>query len=230
MVGGGGRADQGPPTGCKTRSGAVRTAKVLSVKVRGVCGVRAQGRCVNSRRTTACVHTGAGRAGARRCAVRGVAGPEEGAGRALCPALVCQRGAGVQTHGVWRGPGFRAQGEGLRASVGLCPGRLCLPRSVGGPGCLLTPGSAGGDAGPTPGSTSAPTPASRSWIAPAPGRPLLRHPCSVAGRSSRAGASPRGWGLRGARRPNGAAPQSGHAPRSPPRAPSRSPARSPAPS
>lgn len=54
------------------------------------------------------------------------------------------------------------------------------------------PGFRGGDAGPTPGSTSAPTPASRSWLAQEPGRPLLRHPCSVAGRSSRAGAAPHG--------------------------------------
>lgn len=192
--------------------------------------MRAQGRYVNSRQTTACVHTGAGRAGARRCAVRGVAGPRGGRRACSVPRVgVPARRGGADARSV-RGPGFRAQGVGLRASVGLCPGRLCLPRSVGGPGCLLTPGSAGGDAGRTPGSTSAPTPASRSWLAQAPGRRLLRHPCSVAGRSSSAGASPHGWGLCGARRPNGAAPQSGHAPRSPPRAPSRSPARSPAPS
>lgn len=50
--------DQGPPTGCKARSGAVRTAKVLPVKVRGVCGVRAQGRCVNSRVNRVCAHGG----------------------------------------------------------------------------------------------------------------------------------------------------------------------------
>lgn len=52
--------------------------------------------------------------GALRCAVRGVAGLGKGARRALCPACVCKRGAGVQA----RGAGGPQHGEGaLRASA-----------------------------------------------------------------------------------------------------------------
>lgn len=156
---------------------------------------------------------GRGRAPGVLCAPRWCASAARGCRRTECE--------GPRVSGIRRGT------ECVRPSMprALVPAALCVGARV-----PTHPGFRGGDAGPTPGSTSAPTLASRSWLSQALGRPLLRHPCSVAGRSSPAGASPHGWGLRGARRPNGAAPQSGHAPRSPPRAPSRSPARSPAPS
>lgn len=132
-----------PPTRCKARSGAVRTAKVLSVKVRGVCGVRAQGRCVNNRVNLVCAHGGrASWCQAMRSARCGWAGK----GRRACsvPRVgVPARRGGADARSA-RGSGFPEQGEGLRASVRPCPGRLCPPRSVGGPGCLLTRGSVEG--------------------------------------------------------------------------------------
>lgn len=188
----GGVLTRDPQRDVKARSGAVRTAKVLSVKVRGVCGVRAQERCVNSRVKRVCAH--GGRASWRR-AMRSARSGWAREGRRACsvPRVgVPEQRGGADARSV-RGPGFRAQGEGLSASVpmprALVPAVLC-----GWAGVPTHPGFRGGDAGPTPGSTSAPTLASRSWLAQEPGRPLLRHPCSVAGRSSRAGAAPHGSG------------------------------------
>lgn len=130
---------------------------------------------------------GAGRAGTRRCAVRGVAGPGKGAGRALCPALVCRR----TEYEELRVSGAR---RGTECACPSMPMALVPAALYGWAGVPTHPWFRGGDAGPTPGSTSAPTLASRSWLAQAPGRPLLRHLCSVAGRSFLAGAVPHGSG------------------------------------
>lgn len=205
---------------------AVRTARVLSVKVRGVRGVQAQGRRVNSGVNSVCVHTGTGGAGARRYAVRGVAGP--GKGR---PACCVPRWCSSAARGCRRTECERPWVPGARrgtASVRPCPGRaLGLGRGAYSP--RVPPWGRGSDSRLCLRST-APVPASRCWLAQAPDRQPLRHPCSVAG--TRLAPEPRlaDRGLRGARRPNRAAPQSGHAPRSPPRAPSRPPACPPAPS
>lgn len=167
---------------------------------------------------------GTGVRGARRCAVRGVAGPRKGAGRALCRACVCKRGAAVRSARVCRRAecaeaGVRGPGRGrcVRPRAGRVSGG-----SRGAAGCVLTrPG----------GGAAAPARARRSWLAapvrpPAartPRRPPATRPlqCRSAPASEERGA---GRGLGGAGAAGRAAPQSGHAPRSPPRAPSRSPA------
>lgn len=175
----------------------------------------------------ACVHTRDGRAGrdAMRSARSGRAG--KGAGRAVCPAYVCQRGAGVRTRRVRGGRGPR-RGEGaLRASA-----RLTAPREYPGAAGATHPGPA---EGPLLRSGSGSWLLARRSRLPAglpqrarsgakPGRRRQRHPCSVARRPPRGSAARTGGSAGPGRRTGAAAPQSGHAPRSPPRAPSRSPA------
>lgn len=172
------------------------------------------------------MHTGAGHQ-AMRSARSGWAGE----GRPACSVsrvAVPERCGGADARSV-RGPGCRAQEEGLRASV---PAQgTCACRSLGVGRGAYSPRVP--PLGPRVDSrlclcSAAPVPASRRWLAQESDCQPLRHPCSVAG--TRLAPEPRctDRGLRGARRQNGAAPQSGHAPRSPPRAPSRSPACPPA--
>lgn len=172
------------------------------------------------------MHTGAGHQ-AMRSARSGWAGE----GRPACSVsrvAVPERCGGADARSV-RGPGCRAQEEGLRASV---PAQgTCACRSLGVGRGAYSPRVP--PLGPRVDSrlclcSAAPVPASRRWLAQEPDCQPLRHPCSVSG--TRLAPEPRctDRGLRGARRQNRAAPQSGHAPRSPPRAPSRSPACPPA--
>lgn len=120
---------------------------------------------------------GPGRAPGVLCAPRWCASAERGCRRTECEGL--------------RVSGARRGTECVRPSMPRAPVPAAL---CGWAGVPTHPWFRGGDAGPTPGSTSAPTSASRSWLAQAPGRPLLRHPCSVAGRSFLAGAVPHGSG------------------------------------
>lgn len=116
------------PEGVCSPGRAMRTARALSVKVRGVRAARTQGRRVNSGAIRVCAPAGR-RPGAGRCAVRGAAGPGKGARRALCPAFACKCGA----------PGAgRGKGE-LRAVAG----RVAPPRAEVDPG-RTHPGSAEG--------------------------------------------------------------------------------------
>lgn len=133
---------------------------------------------------------GTGVRGARRCAVRGVAGPRKGAGRALCRACVCKRGAAVRSARVCRRAecaeaGVRGPGRGrcVRPRAGRVSGG-----SRGAAGCVLTrPG----------GGAAAPARARRSWLAapvrpPAartPGARRQRVPCSAARRPPRRSAA-----------------------------------------
>lgn len=98
------------------------------MKVRGVYVVRAQGRRVNSGVNRVCAHGGrASRHQAMRSARSGWAGE----GRPACSVsrvAVPERCGGADARSV-RGPGCRAQEEGLRASV--CAQDICACRSLG---------------------------------------------------------------------------------------------------
>lgn len=107
--------------------------------------MRAQGRRVNSGVNRMCAH---GDRATRHQAMRSARSGWAGEGRPACSVsrvAVPERCGGADARSV-RGPGCRAQEEGLRASVSLSGGR---------PGCVLTPGSSVGAAGPTPVSASA---------------------------------------------------------------------------
>lgn len=199
-----------------------------SVKVRGVYVVRAQGRRVNSGVNRVCAHGGrASRHQAMRSARSGWAGE----GRPVCSVsrvAVPERCGGADARSV-RGPGCRAQEEGLRASV--CAQDICACRSLGVGRGTYSPRVP--PLGPRVRLPSLPLLCCSSAGLPplastGAGLPAATPPLQCRRHLPRAGAALHGWGLRGARRPNGAAPQSGHAPRSPPRAPSRSPACPPA--
>lgn len=162
---------------------------------------------------------GAGVWGTMRCAVHGVAGPGKGARRALCRACVCKRGAGVQTRGELGARGSPALGGALRASARRA---RTHPGSAEGPplqlrlrfGLRLRLGLRLPAGLPQRARTGA-----------KPGRSRRSQACSVSPRPPGRSAA-RSGGSAGPGRQSRAAPQSGHAPRSPPRAPSRSPARS----
>lgn len=138
---------------------------------------------------------GTGVRGARRCAVRGVAGPRKGAGRALWRACVCKRGAAVRSARVCRRAecaeaGVRGPGRGrcVRPRAGRVSGG-----SRGAAGCVLTrPG----------GGAAAPARARRSWLAAPVRPPAARTPPAPAGNASPA--VPLGARLGGARRGPGA--------------------------
>lgn len=202
--------------------GAAGTARCCECE-RGVRAARAPGRRVNGR-GAARVHTRNGRAG--RCAMRSARSSQAGEGRPACAV-----------------PGVRVQARGGCADAGS-PGVLstgrgpCVRRRAVRWGCGGRPGAysprlrrRAAAPAPAPAWTLAPAPgswpASRSAHAPAMNRAVARSAtlqCRPAPSEQRG--SGRGLGRPGRR--TGAAPQSGHAPRSPLRAPSRS--RPPAPS
>lgn len=137
---------------------------------------RAQGRCVNSGVSRVCAHA-CGRAGARRCAVREVAGPGKGA-VVLCAwrwcasaALGCKRAecAGPRVPGAGRGTAcVRALGADPRGALGSA--RCILTR-----GAAALPGADSGSRVPARGSrpafcsahAPAPSPAARGNATPA---------------------------------------------------------------
>lgn len=180
---------------------------------RGVRAARAPGRRVNGR-GAARVHTRNGRAG--RYAMRTARGSRAGEGRPACAV----RGVRVPA----RGPGVLSTGRGP------CVRRRAVRWGCGGRGGVLTPAprtsrrsGSGVDTGS--GSRSRAGFLQRACTSADPGGRPQRHPAVSAGCLRAAGLGP---GARPAGRRTGAAPQSGHAPRSPLRAPSRSrpPARS----
>lgn len=155
----------------------------------------------------ACVHTRGGRAGrdAMRSAWSGWAG--EGRPARAVPAVRVQAWRGDADTRSARSPGVRREGA-MRASV---------RPALGAAGCVLT-------SAPAPGSAFPAGLSQRSRTGAKPGGRPQRHPCSIARRPRRRSAARAGGSVRPGRR-EGAAPQSGHAPRSLPRAPLRSPAR-----
>lgn len=191
--------------------------------------MRAQGRRVNSGVNRVCAHWGPGEPapGDAQCA--------EWLGRGRAPGVLCvPRWCASAAWGCRRteceGPWVPGARRGTPCASVRAQG-ACACRALGLGWGAYSPRvplwGRGSDSGLWL-CSAAPVPASRRWLAQAPDRQPLRHPCSVAGTRPALELRLTDRGLRGARRPNGAAPQSGHAPRSPPRAPSRSPACPPA--
>lgn len=181
------------------------------------------------------MHTRDGRAGrdVMRSARSGRAG--KGAWRALCPAYVCKRDEGGCAECAEAGVRGAGKGRYVRPRARPVPGGARGRSGATHPGSAEGPplSSRSGSWFPAPDSrlpVPSSRPASCSAHAPAPSPDVAGNatPAVVARRPPRRSAA-RAGGSAGPGRQTGAAPQSGHAPRSPPRAPSRLPAPLPLP-
>ena len=211
-----------PGRGCKAGPGKWGQSG-RCVCVRGVRAARAPGRRVNGRVSRVCAH--AGRACGARCDTQCMEWPSRGRAPGVrCAGLACASAARVcdprgcaDERGAWS-PGVPGAGRGH--CVHLREGRVLTPAPRRGHRSRSGSGLGSGLGSRLPAGLP-----QRARTGAKPGRRRRSHACSVSPRPPGRSAA-RAGGSAGPGRQSRAAPQSGHAPRSPPRAPSRSPARS----